>query len=71
MDARELHAIARRVARRCRWIVQGCLREEEWRDADIEFYRVVCDELLRLKEPEHGPGRGESNRNATTAANGP
>ena len=30
-----------RAARDCRYVVQGCLREEEWRDADEEFYEVI------------------------------
>ena len=59
MCARELHALARRIARRCRWIVQGCLREEEWGDADDEFYQVVFDEFIRngKLEPDHSERR--------------
>jgi len=30
-----------RAARDCRYVVQGCLREEEWKDADEEFYEVI------------------------------
>lgn len=30
-----------RMARECRSIVQGCLREEEWQDADREFFQVI------------------------------
>lgn len=40
-----IHAVAIRMARRCRNIVQACLREEEWADADREFYRVCREEL--------------------------
>ena len=40
-----IHATAVRIARRCRHIIQTCLREEEWGDADREFYRVCMDEL--------------------------
>jgi hypothetical protein len=29
------------IARECRSIVQSCLREEEWRDADREFFEVI------------------------------
>ncbi len=43
-DART-HETAIRIARRCRNIVQACLREEEWADADREFYKVARDEL--------------------------
>lgn len=38
---------ARMCARRCRSIVQGCLREEEWLDADLEFYGAIEDEIQR------------------------
>jgi hypothetical protein len=44
----ELRAAALRMARRCRHIIQGCLREEEWRDADAEFSAVILEELERL-----------------------
>ena len=47
-DARCLHEAAQRMARQCRHIVQGCLREEEWRDADAEFYAVILEELKQL-----------------------
>jgi len=35
-------AIAWRRARECREVVQGCLREEEWQDADREFFEVIA-----------------------------
>ena len=44
-----LQAAALRMARRCRHIVQGCLREEEWADADQEFYAVILSELKQLR----------------------
>lgn len=34
-----------RMARECRNIVQSCLREEEWRDADQEFFEVISKGL--------------------------
>jgi hypothetical protein len=40
------------IAKRCRFIVQGCLREEEWGDAETEFYRVVREELERFRARE-------------------
>ena len=40
-----LDRVARRIARKCRHIVQGCLREEEWLEADREFFRVAREEL--------------------------
>ena len=48
-----LHALAIRMARACRRVVQGCLREEEWRDADEEFCRVI---LAGLREAVDGSG---------------
>lgn len=35
------------AAKRCRSIVQGYLREEEWLDADQEFRTAIEDEILR------------------------
>ncbi|HEY4308775.1 MAG TPA: hypothetical protein VGN12_04915 [Pirellulales bacterium] len=34
-------ALAWQLARQCREIVQSCLREEEWTDADREFFAVI------------------------------
>jgi hypothetical protein len=36
-----IHTLSIRLARACRNIVQACLREEEWGDADREFYRII------------------------------
>jgi hypothetical protein len=44
-----IHAAAFRIARKCRHVIQGVLREEEWRDADREFYRVARAELEALQ----------------------
>ena len=41
------HEAAIRIARRCRFVIQVCLREEEWSDADREFYRICREELDR------------------------
>ncbi len=41
----DTHATAIRIARKCRRIVQSCLREEEWLEADREFYAVIREEL--------------------------
>ena len=41
------HETAIRIARRCRHVIQVCLREEEWADADREFYRICREELER------------------------
>ena len=42
---RQLHETAVRLAVRCRRIVQACLREEEWIDADREFYLIIREGL--------------------------
>jgi hypothetical protein len=44
----EIHEAAIRIARRCRHIIQACLREEEWGDADREFYLIASEELEAL-----------------------
>ena len=42
------HLLAKRMARACRRVVQACLREEEWRDADLEFYAIILAGLEEL-----------------------
>jgi len=44
----QVHAAAIRIARRCRWKIQACLREEEWGDADCEFYVIARQEVEAL-----------------------
>lgn len=39
-------ARAWQLARKCRNIVQGCLREEEWQDADQEFFEIISEGSL-------------------------
>lgn len=34
-----------RMAQECRSVVQSCLREEEWKDADQEFFAVISKGL--------------------------
>jgi hypothetical protein len=48
------HETAIRIARRCRHIVQACLREEEWAEADREFYRVAREELEQFDAGRKG-----------------
>lgn len=50
------HETAIRIARRCRHIVQACLREEEWADADREFYRVCREELAAAGQKAKAEG---------------
>ena len=44
------HAVALRTAKQCREVIQSCLREEEWRDADFEFYRIIRANLEEFAE---------------------
>ncbi len=37
------------MAQKCRNIVQACLREEEWLDADREFFQVISAGIGELK----------------------
>ena len=54
-----IHAAAIKMARQCRHIVQGCLREEEWVDADLEFYRVIRVGLEYLSMSRHAKPKQE------------
>jgi hypothetical protein len=45
LSAAYLKLLARRLARECREIVQSCLREEEWLDAEDEFAKVILSGL--------------------------
>jgi hypothetical protein len=47
-----IHTCSIRLARQCRFIIQACLREEEWADADREFYRVIRQGLEDFKAKE-------------------
>lgn len=38
-----------RMAQECRSIVQACLREEEWQDADREFFGVIREGLAAVE----------------------
>jgi hypothetical protein len=44
-DTRE---IAWQLAQQCRSIVQACLREEEWQDADREFCDVISQGIIAM-----------------------
>lgn len=57
-DART-HEAAIRIARRCRHVIQAVLREEEWADADLEFYRIARAEIEGLKATDHRVHRAE------------
>jgi hypothetical protein len=46
----EIQGAAIRIAQRCRHVIQVCLREEEWGDADREFYLIARQELEALDQ---------------------
>jgi hypothetical protein len=51
--ASHVHAMAIRMTRACRNIIQAVLREEEWGDADREFYLIIrkgLEDLLKRKK---------------------
>lgn len=52
----DLDALAMRLARECRRIVQACLREDEWIDADEEFARVIRKGLKQIAADIDAPG---------------
>jgi hypothetical protein len=52
------HEAAIRIARRCRHVIQAVLREEEWADADLEFYRIARDEIENLNTRPQQGGHG-------------
>lgn len=45
-EPENLEALSRRLAGQCRHVVQACLREEEWLDADQEFSSITAAGLL-------------------------
>ena len=47
-----IHALAIRLARQCRNIVQGCLREDEWRDCDLEYYKIIRSGLEEFAQEQ-------------------
>jgi hypothetical protein len=53
----EIAATARRLARACRHVVQACLREEEWADADEEFERVILAGIQELEASRERNGK--------------
>jgi len=50
-----VHRAAIGMARRCRHVIQACLREEEWGDADFEFYMIIREGvercIIEVREP--------------------
>ena len=49
-DDPEVHAVCIGIARKCLWVIQAILREEERGDAVNEFYRVAREEIEQATE---------------------
>lgn len=54
------HETAIAIARRCVWIIQAVLREEERIDAVREFYTVAREELEKLRDGPNQPNAESS-----------
>ncbi len=54
MTNNELQELAARLAMQCRQIIHSCLREEEWQDADGEFFDVILEGLQQVNGNDHG-----------------
>jgi hypothetical protein len=48
-----IHAMSIRMAKECREIIQGCIREETWRDCDLEYYRIIRAGLEEFAASKH------------------
>ena len=55
------HESAIAIARRCTWVIQAVLREEERIDAVREFYMIAREELEKLRD---GPGQPNAESSA-------
>lgn len=54
-----------RLARDCRRVVQACLREEEWADADEKFFEIILAGLTSGGERgQHADARADGRRPA-------
>jgi hypothetical protein len=49
-----IHALSIRLAKQCRWTIQACLLEAEWKDADMEFYRIIRSGFEEFAVSRHG-----------------
>lgn len=47
-SSNQLEELCWSLARDCRGVVQACLREEEWRDADAEFFDAIYSGLQQV-----------------------
>lgn len=54
------HDMAVRLAQQCRHVIQACLREEEWGDADREFYQIIRQGLENYRSAGSACSSGTS-----------
>jgi hypothetical protein len=54
------HETAITIARRCTWVIQAILREEERIDALREFYMITREELEKLRDGPDQPNAESS-----------
>lgn len=59
-NKRRLGRIARAIALECRHMIQGCLREEEWRDCDREFEAIIMKRLTTIVDTWGTPSVGSA-----------
>jgi len=52
----DLEGLARQMAKECHHVVQGCLREEGWKNADEEFFGIIATGLRLPNLPEAALG---------------
>lgn len=43
-----VESLGKQIAKKCVFIIRGCLREEEWFDAEQEFALIVSEVLRAL-----------------------
>jgi hypothetical protein len=54
------HEAAIAIARRCTWVIQAVLREEERVDSVREFYMIAREELEKLRDGPAQPNAESS-----------
>lgn len=54
---RRLRKVASGIAVECRRVIQGCLREEEWRECDREYEAIILSRLVALLRVRIAPSR--------------
>lgn len=55
-----VHEASIGMARRCRFVIQAVLREEEWGDAEYEFYLIIREFVEQLLAGASGRRDGDA-----------